>query len=166
MKGFKWCGFEVPAVFPLALSTMPQFFSLFSSFRGRPCWLGASLRPVGIAFWLIRCSSNLRVAFNKTISKFQGPKAADQRSWTNPLTHHFCICANMKSYPTVTFITKKKKNTVLCIIKVNINTIELTVHTSCYCFLDLPCVIGHVCKFFRRLTSHYRIMLRPSVEKC
>ena len=27
-----------------------------------------------------------------------------------------------------------------CPIKVNSNTIELTVHTSCYCFLDLLCV--------------------------
>ena len=30
--------------------------------------------------------------------------------------------------------------TMLCHIKVNSNTIELTVHTSCYCFLDLLCV--------------------------
>ena len=29
---------------------------------------------------------------------------------------------------------------MLCPIKVNSNTIELTVHTSCYCFLDLLCV--------------------------
>ena len=27
-----------------------------------------------------------------------------------------------------------------CSIKVNSNTIELTVHTSCYCALDLLCV--------------------------
>ena len=28
----------------------------------------------------------------------------------------------------------------MCPIKSNSNTIELTVHTSCYCFLDLLCV--------------------------
>ena len=32
-------------------------------------------------------------------------------------------------------------NTVLRHIKVYSNTIELTVHTSCYCVLDLLCVI-------------------------
>ena len=31
-------------------------------------------------------------------------------------------------------------NTVSCTIKVNSNTIELTMHTSCYCVLDLLCV--------------------------
>ena len=31
-------------------------------------------------------------------------------------------------------------NTMSCPIKVNSNTIELTVHTSCYCVLDLLCV--------------------------
>ena len=31
-------------------------------------------------------------------------------------------------------------NTTLCPIKGNSNTIELTVHTSCYCILDLLCV--------------------------
>ena len=30
-------------------------------------------------------------------------------------------------------------NTMSCPIKVNSNTIELTVHTSCYCVLDLLC---------------------------
>ena len=29
---------------------------------------------------------------------------------------------------------------MLCPIKVNSKTIELTVHTSCYCVLDLLCV--------------------------
>ena len=32
-------------------------------------------------------------------------------------------------------------NTVLCPIKVENNTIELIMHTSCYCGLDLLCVI-------------------------
>ena len=32
------------------------------------------------------------------------------------------------------------KYTMSCPIKVNSNTIELTVHTSCYCVLDLLCV--------------------------
>ena len=31
-------------------------------------------------------------------------------------------------------------NTVLCLIKVNSKTIELTVHSSCYYVLDLLCV--------------------------
>ena len=31
-------------------------------------------------------------------------------------------------------------NTMLCPINVNSNTIELTVHTSCDCILDLLCV--------------------------
>ena len=30
---------------------------------------------------------------------------------------------------------------MLCPIKVNSNTIELTIHTSCYCILDLLCGI-------------------------
>ena len=33
-------------------------------------------------------------------------------------------------------------NTVLCLIKVNSNTIELKVHTSFYCVFDLLCVIN------------------------
>ena len=32
------------------------------------------------------------------------------------------------------------KNTMVCPIKVKSNTIELTVHTSCYFILDLLCV--------------------------
>ena len=32
-------------------------------------------------------------------------------------------------------------NTVLCLMKVNNNTIELKVHTSCYCVSELLCVI-------------------------
>ena len=31
-------------------------------------------------------------------------------------------------------------NTMLCPFKDNSNKIELTVHTSCYCVLDLLCV--------------------------
>ena len=31
-------------------------------------------------------------------------------------------------------------NAMLCPIKVNSSTIELTMHTSCYCVLDLLCV--------------------------
>ena len=34
----------------------------------------------------------------------------------------------------------KSINTVLCLIKVNINTIELIVHTSCNYVLDIRCV--------------------------
>ena len=30
---------------------------------------------------------------------------------------------------------------VLCLIKVKSNTIEITLHTSCFCVLDLLCVI-------------------------
>ena len=37
-------------------------------------------------------------------------------------------------------------NTVLCPIKVNSNTIEVTMHTSCYCVLDLLCVKMPPCK--------------------
>ena len=33
-------------------------------------------------------------------------------------------------------------NIVLCPIKVNSNKIELTVHSSCYCVLNLLCVIA------------------------
>ena len=32
-------------------------------------------------------------------------------------------------------------NTMLCPIRFNSNTIELTVHTACYCVLDLLCVM-------------------------
>ena len=32
-----------------------------------------------------------------------------------------------------------------CLIKVNSNTIELTVHTSCYCISDLLCVTALMC---------------------
>ena len=34
----------------------------------------------------------------------------------------------------------ESKKTVLCLIKVNSKTIEITMHTSCYCILDLLCV--------------------------
>ena len=36
-------------------------------------------------------------------------------------------------------------NTVLCLIKVNSKTIELTAHTSCYCAFDLLCVSCKKC---------------------
>ena len=39
----------------------------------------------------------------------------------------------------VTFIALNS-HTVLCLIKVNSNTIELIMHASCYCILDLLCV--------------------------
>ena len=39
-------------------------------------------------------------------------------------------------------------NIMLCPIKVNSNTIELRVHTSCYCVLDLLCVMTN------RLSNH------------
>ena len=35
-------------------------------------------------------------------------------------------------------------NTMSCPIKVNRNTIKLTMHTSCYWVLDLLCVIGRI----------------------
>ena len=57
-------------------------------------------------------------------------------------------------------------NTMLCPIKVNSNTIELTVHTSCYCVLDLLCVISqkyHLSKcvsFFQSISENIlRILL-------
>ena len=33
---------------------------------------------------------------------------------------------------------------MLCLIKVNNNTIEHAVHTSCYCVLDLLCVTPNI----------------------
>ena len=50
---------------------------------------------------------------------------------------------------------------MLCPIKVNSNTIELTVHTSCYCVLDLLCVKSMCCVFrpanaCLRMRSHGR----------
>ena len=35
-------------------------------------------------------------------------------------------------------------NTMWCPIKVNSKTMELTAHTSCYCLLDLLCVIFNI----------------------
>ena len=50
----------------------------------------------------------------------------------------------MNSELNVSFTSNKSWdysiNTMSCPIKVNINTIELTVHTSCNCVLDLLCV--------------------------
>ena len=49
-------------------------------------------------------------------------------------------------------------NTVLCFIKFNSNTIELIVHTSCYCVLDLLCVTKIVLKFvltFSKKLAYY-----------
>ena len=39
-------------------------------------------------------------------------------------------------------------NTMLCPIKVNSNTIELAVHTSCYCVLDLLFVYLHAVQLY------------------
>ena len=36
---------------------------------------------------------------------------------------------------------------MLCLIKVNSNTIKLTMHTSCYCFSDLLYVTISMCPF-------------------
>ena len=45
-------------------------------------------------------------------------------------------------------------NVILCPFKVNSITIELTVHTSCYCILDLLCVNSkHVETFYRNLVA-------------
>ena len=38
-------------------------------------------------------------------------------------------------------------NTMFCLIKVSRNTIELIVHTSSYCVLDLLCVKNVNCNF-------------------
>ena len=48
------------------------------------------------------------------------------------------ITTNMYWYNEILY----RINTVLCAIKVNSNTIELITHTSCYCVLDLLCVIS------------------------
>ena len=40
-------------------------------------------------------------------------------------------------------------NTMLCPIKVNSNTIELTVHNSCYCVLDLRCVSINLMNYYQ-----------------
>ena len=54
-------------------------------------------------------------------------------------------------------------NTVWCPIKVNNNTIELTVQTSFYCILDLLCVIFPFC-FFLLLTEKYEEALKRCVK--
>ena len=41
----------------------------------------------------------------------------------------------------VTWVPGVDINTTSCPIKVKSNTIEITVHTSCYCILDSLCVI-------------------------
>ena len=46
-----------------------------------------------------------------------------------------------------------------CLIKVNSNTIELTVHTSCYCVLDLLCVNNLLLFPWTWVGSHE--MIRP-----
>ena len=40
---------------------------------------------------------------------------------------------NPDTLTNVLLILKSKRNTVLCTIKVNSNTIELIAHNSCYC---------------------------------
>ena len=50
---------------------------------------------------------------------------------------------------------------MLCPIKVNSNTIELTVHTSFYCILDLLCVIHIILP--RRI--NYHDVIRPPFIK-
>ena len=40
-----------------------------------------------------------------------------------------------------------------CPIKSNSDTIELTMHTTCYCVLDLLCVSFNVCEYPHRLKS-------------
>ena len=46
-------------------------------------------------------------------------------------------------------------NTMLCPIKVKSNTIELTVHTSCYCVWDLLCVTYYM---FNVLRGNQRVL--------
>ena len=52
------------------------------------------------------------------------------------------------------------ENNMLCTIKVNSNTIELTVHTSCYWVLDLLCVtyIQLVFGFYFWVLGHLRTL--------
>ena len=50
-------------------------------------------------------------------------------------------------------------NTMQCPVKVNSNTIELTVHTSCYCVLDLLSVNGDL--IFRLKTFVSRLLKKP-----
>ena len=52
---------------------------------------------------------------------------------------------------------------VLCLIKVKSNTIELTVHTSCYCILDLLCVILYIQKL---LLPFYRVVSGNCTKRC
>ena len=53
-------------------------------------------------------------------------------------------------------------NTRSCLIKVNSNTIELTVDTSCFCFLDLFCVKTPEKKYFNlNLNSACQVYYLP-----
>ena len=54
-------------------------------------------------------------------------------------------------------------NTMLCSIKVNSIKIELTVHISCYCVLDLLCVTCELpwqFDFFAKVLMLYSILVR------
>ena len=55
------------------------------------------------------------------------------------------------------------KHTILCTIKVNSNTIELTVHTSCYCVLDLLCVKKLIHRIFLILSVFSDLYLAQEV---
>ena len=63
-------------------------------------------------------------------------------------------------------------NTMLCPIKVNSNTIEITVHPSCYCILDLLCVKMLKINLSRsKYTTHvyfklHYLLVQPIFEMC
>ena len=48
-----------------------------------------------------------------------------------------------KNFKVIKCPTTHCINTVSCPIKFNCKTIELIMHTSCYCILDLLCVNSH-----------------------
>ena len=67
--------------------------------------------------------------------------------------------------PAILYNTKPSllnNHTVLCLIKVNINTIELTVHTFCNYILDLLCAILYlsaICTVQKTVSKFRRCLL-------
>ena len=78
-------GFSVPAFFHWRSVPCTKFFPLF--YQGMHCPSWVSSRSIGGFFWLVRCPPNLRVAFNKILSKVQDREAACQSAAYKPKTN-------------------------------------------------------------------------------
>ena len=109
-----------------------------------------------ILHWFFDLKRNLCHQF-LSISYWSNSEYWTQKCTQNGKIHSIKldVYAVKQSASNLSFISSQHKqgrkyhiNTMLCPIVINSNTIELTVHTTCYCVLDLLCVSCKTFYFF------------------